>query len=159
LQYQERTFGHQKTDHVFITPPFAALPFIPLTFLKYSHAYLVFGLMNIAIWVYLAVRTLPFSGLPAFRHFALCFAALPLWRVLHLGQPTLLVLALVTLCYVSLREGRDFRAGICAGLALLRFQLVLPLLLVWLVHRRWRSLAGTLLPAVGYIAISLLMVG
>jgi len=35
----------------------------------------------------------------------------------------------------------------------------LPLLLVWLVHKRWRSIGGVFLPAVGYIGISFAMLG
>jgi hypothetical protein len=159
IQYQEQALDRQKGDLIFIAPPFEALIFVPLSFLPYGQAYLIFGLINIAIWVWLALRTHRWSGLPPFRHFAMCFAGLPLWRTLHLGELSFLVLALLTLCIVSLSEGRDFKAGIWAGLLLLRFQLVLPLVAVWLLHKRWRSLAGMMIPAVAYIAISFRMLG
>jgi hypothetical protein len=157
-EYQERTL-HRPGVLPFISPPFVALAFVPLTFLPYAQAYLIFGLMSIVVWVWFALRTRRFSGLLPFRHLAVCFTALPLWRALNLGQLAFIALALLTLCYVSLREAREFKAGIWAGLLLFRFQLVLPLLIVWLVRKRWRSLAGMVLPAVGYLAVSFAMLG
>jgi hypothetical protein len=157
-EYQERTL-HRPGVLPFISPPFVALAFVPLTFLSYGQAYLFFGLLNIVVWVWFALRTRHFSGLPPFRHLAVCFAAFPLWRALNLGQLAFIMLVLVTLCYVSLRETHEFRAGVWAGLLLFRFQLVLPLLIVWLLRRRWRSLAGMVLPAIGYFAVSFTMLG
>jgi hypothetical protein len=49
---------------------------------------------------------------------------------------------LVALVLIHLREGKDFRGGCFLGLALIKFQLVLPLLFVLILKKQFRALTG-----------------
>ncbi len=57
------------------------------------------------------------------------------------------------------RQGRAFVAGLCLGLALFKFQLVLPFVLVLLLRRQWRAVAGFAGTACVLLLISAAVVG
>ena len=63
------------------------------------------------------------------------------------------------LAYAAFRRRQDLRAGICLGLGLFKFHLVLPFAFVLLLCRRWRALCGLLLSAAFEVAISWGLVG
>lgn len=139
----------------FISPPFEALFFVPLAILKYWQAYLLWGIFNIALWLGFVWTTRQMSRLPLYRHLIACFGFFPLWLALDLGQVTFVLLALVTLSFIAMRRGMDLQAGALLGLGLFRFQLLLPLLLLGLIQKRWRFLAGVSVSAAMYMALSI----
>ena len=55
--------------------------------------------------------------------------------------------------------GRPFVAGLCLGLALFKFQLVLPFVLVLLVRRQWRAVAGFVVTVFALLLVSAAVVG
>lgn len=135
----------------FLNPPFTALLFVPLAGLPYRIAYVVWDALNIALWIYLAVFMRRFISRPRnpFTYLLVCFLCWPCWIVLLQGQTSFVVLLAFALAFASVQEGREFRAGSCLGLGLLKFQLVLPFLLICLLCRKWRIVAG--LASVGLI--------
>ena len=144
-------------------PPFEALLFAPLARLPYVAAYLVWVVFNIALilgfWNLLRPRLPSLQGLlPALPLLAM-FAFFPLIMALLQGQDSILLLFLYGLAFSALATGRDFVAGLCLGLALFKFQLALPFVLVLLVRRQWRAVAGFVVTAFGLLLVSAAVVG
>jgi len=154
---------HRENPLPFNHPPFEALLFAPLAGLPYVAAYLVWAMFNLALilgfWILLRPR-LPalhrlLPGLPLLA----MFAFFPLIIALLQGQDSILVLFLYGLAFSALATGRAFVAGICLGLALFKFQLVLPFVLVLLLRSQWRAVAGFVMTAFGLLLISAGVVG
>ena len=87
------------------------------------------------------------------------FAFFPVVIALLQGQDSILLLFLYGLAFSALATGRNFVAGVCLGLALFKFQLVLPFVLVLLVRRQWRAVAGFVVTAFGLLLVSAAVVG
>ncbi len=154
---------HRENALPFNHPPFEALLFAPLARLPYVSAYLVWAIFNLALilgfWKLLRPR-LPslhrlLPGLPLLA----MFAFFPLMMALLQGQDSILLLFLYGLAFLALATGRAFVAGICLGLALFKFQLVLPFVLVLLLRRQWRAVAGFVITAFGLLLVSAAVVG
>jgi hypothetical protein len=144
-------------------PPVEALLFVPLTWLPYFAAYLLWDVVNI-----LVLAALPFllrPHLPLIGHapgafwFLLSLGFFPVFIVLLQGQDSILLLLLLTLSFVALKKNADVLAGCWLGLGLFRFHLVLPLLLILLLYRKRRAICGFALVAVALGLISLAVVG
>lgn len=147
----------------FTHPPFEAALFAPLALLSYSSAY----------WLWNAVSLLALVGfllllgphIPRLRAwseavpFLAGLAFFPVFVCLLQGQDSLLLLLLFGLVFVAMKGGHDFLAGICLGMALFRFQLVLPVMAVVLLRRRWRVVAGFALAALALAAVSVAVAG
>jgi hypothetical protein len=154
---------HRENPLPFNHPPFEALLFAPLARLPYVAAYLVWAVFNLALilgfWILLRPRLLSLHGfLPALPLLAM-FAFFPLVMALLQGQDSILLLFLYGLAFSALATGRNFVAGVCLGLALFKFQLVLPFVLVLLLRRQWRAVAGFAFTAFGLLLLSMAVVG
>lgn len=127
-----------------VHPPFEAVAFAPFTALPFAAAYILWGVVNILLWLLFAHLARRFAPVPRqpFRYLLLCFGFLPLWLALMKGQTISLLIVLYCLTFLSLQKGHDFRAGAFLGLGLFRFQLVLPFALVCLLRKKWRMVAG-----------------
>lgn len=143
--------------------PFEALFFIPLTFLSYARAYQVWAgisiLLVLGVAAYLRSRMPEDPGWPWWIYYPAYFSYWPIAYGLALGQDCALMLLLFALVMVHLRDSRDFRAGCFLGLALIKFQIVLPLLLVLVLKRQFRVLAGFSVVAAPLFGISVGVVG
>jgi len=147
----------------FLNPAYAALPFVLLSLLSYEVAYFVFlglNLTMIALSAAVVRPHLPFiagiwGGLPAFIF--LCF--FPVGIALREGQMSLILLLLYCLCFAASQTSRPFAAGVLLALALIKFQIALPIALLFLVWRRWRFVTGFACGAVALAAISLWISG
>jgi Glycosyltransferase family 87 len=154
---------HRENALPFNHPPFEALLFAPLARLPYVAAYLVWAVFNIALilgfWNLLRPRLPSLDGfLPALPLLAM-FAFFPVIMALLQGQDSILLLFLYGLAFSALAAGRTFIAGLCLGLALFKFQLVLPFVLVLLVRRQWRAVAGFATTALALLLVSAAVVG
>lgn len=125
----------------YMHPPFEALLFLPLAFLTYTHAYFLWGVLNLALllllpfWLAPCVPELSARYRPYLR---LGFVAFfPAFLALLQGQDSILLLLLFSLAYRSLKHGDDFRAGGLLGLGLFRYQITLPFALLFFVQKRW----------------------
>lgn len=147
----------------FTHPPFEAVLFAPLAFFSYSAAYWVWN--AISLLALMAFLLLLRPHIPKLRGWSealpfLCgLAFFPVFVCLLQGQDSLLLLLLFGLAFVAMKGGRDFVAGICLGLALFRFQLVLPVMAVVLLRRRWKAVAGFAMASLVLVGVSVAVVG
>ena len=147
----------------FTHPPFEAALFAPLAFLSYSAAYWVWNavsLLALAVFLLLLRPHIPnLRGWSEALPFLCGLAFFPVFVCLLQGQDSLLLLLLFGLAFVAMKGGRDFVAGVCLGLALFRFQLVLPVIAVVLLRRRWKAVAGFAVAALALVGVSAAVVG
>ena len=147
----------------FIHPAAEAVLFWPLSFLTYRVAYFVFAVVNMALLVAVAILVYPYlprlaaawKPLP----FAIFLCYLPAGFVIVLGQTQLFVLLLISLAFVADRRGKDFSAGTLLGFTIIRFEIALPIAVLFLVWKRWRTLQGFLVSASVVLTVSMLLVG
>ena len=164
LREQERVknslFKHPN-PLVYEHPPFEALLFTPLAGLPFRGAYLIWGIVNTAIWLVLSYVLRPHAPVPKdmVGYFALWLLFAPLGVALFQGQTSLVLLLVYTATFLSLKHGHDLKAGCWLGFGLFKFQFVLPFALIYLFRRRWKFLAGFLLSAALLGVLSLIAVG
>jgi len=144
-------------------PPFEAAPYVGLSRFPYLRAYelwFVANLFFLAAFVWLARLSVPElrSRFPELLFLA-PLAFFPVAYALMQGQDSILLMLLYCLAYTALRRGHDLRAGVCLGLGLFKFHLVLPFVFILLLRRRWRALSGVLLSAALDFGVSLALVG
>ena len=147
----------------FLYPAFAALPFLPLSFLSWRAAYILFLGVNVFL-LWISARLLRgslthLSALWEFLPLALFFCFFPAGEVIMQDQISILLLTLYCAAFYSLQKGRPFCAGLFAGLAIIKIQTALPVVLLFLLWRRWRFVAGFLVTASAALAASLWITG
>jgi Glycosyltransferase family 87 len=130
----------------FLHPAYEAAVFIPFSFLPYREAYLAWIAINflVLIWIYILLR--PYiEGL--FMHglrwipLGLLIGFLPIAITILEGQDSLLLLLVAILSYRHL-ETNERRAGMLLSVGMFRFQVLLPIVALFLVWRRWKFLTG-----------------
>jgi len=147
----------------FIHPPFEAVAFVPLTFLPYPVAFVVWDLVNLGMLVGVALilgtsasllRKIPLS-IPILAFLAF----FPVFATFHQGQDSILLLLLLALAFGALNRGSDFAAGCWFGFGIFKYHLILALVLI-LIFWKGRKLAAGFIAVVSFLfAISLALVG
>ena len=142
-------------------PPFEALLLSPLAGYPYRTAYLVWGLMNATAWLALIFFLRPHLLWPhegvLYIFMWLLFA--PLWVALYQGQSSLLLLSAYALTFAMLKRKKELAAGVALGFGLLKLQFVLPFVVIFLIRKRWRFLAGFAGCALVLAFVSIVAVG
>jgi hypothetical protein len=161
LSLRGRLFNPETPVDVYLHPPFETLVFAPLALLPYSAAYLLWGLANLLMLAACVYLLRPFGpDLDTESRLLLVMALLyPLISTLGEGQDSILLLLLYTLAFINLKKENDFAAGCILGASLFRFQIALPLLVLFLVRKRWRVLLGVSGVGVFLGAVSLAILG
>ncbi len=142
---------------------YESLLYAPLSIFRYRTAYGVFFGVNLALlagsfWMlrrYLSPLLEIWTFLPA-AIFA-CF--LPVTLALLQGQDSIILLALMISATVMVDREEDFKGGILLGLTLFKFQYALPVVLLFMIWRRWRLIGGFTLSAAVVISVSLWITG
>jgi hypothetical protein len=130
----------------YIHPPFEALVFLPLTFLPYESAFWLWNAANLGILF--AIALLLRQSLLSLRRFSawtLALASLaffPIFANFHQGQDAILLLLLVVLGFRALDREKDFAAGCWLGLAVFKYHLIVPLVLILAVWKIRDAKAG-----------------
>ncbi len=143
--------------------PFEELIFVPLSLFSYRTAYWMFlafnGTLLAACIRLLKPRMKVLSN--RWRWFpALLFAAFyPISRAAVQGQDSIILLTLLAGALWSLDHDRDLTAGFLIGLGVFKFQIVIPIALLFLIWRRWRFCAGFAVSGATAALISLWLVG
>src|SRR2546422_2817158 len=164
----QRHFQNQLVSPGDIALPFnhlayEALLFVPFSLLSYRTAYFTLLGLNVTV---LAI-TFKFLR-PWMKNLAVIYrwlppvmflAFLPVAAALLQGQDSILLLTLLAASLVSLHSGRELAAGVLVGLGLFKFQIVIPIALLFLVWRRWRFSAGFSVSALVAGTLSLGLVG
>jgi len=143
-------------------PPFEELLFVPLTYLSYLPAYVVWTFLNVVMMILSLVmlrKTFAETKRLSRLFLILSVAAFaPVVRALIQGQDSVLLLLLVTSSLFLLARGRVVLAGAALGCGLFKFHLVLPLALI-LALRRPRLWLGLCPVAAVLAAIWAMMTG
>ncbi len=142
-------------------PPFELLLFLPFTGLSYLHAFYLWLAITAGLAIasgrLLAGKLEQLSAFWKLMPYALVVCLFPFLSVLLNGQDSAVALSLLVACWLSLRRGRDARAGFFLGLGLFKFQIVLPLV-VLLACWKPKILRGFGLSAAILVIISAIMV-
>ena len=162
LHYEQRLVPiptHLPANHL----AYEHLLFAPLSLVAYKPAYLIFFAVNVVL-VALSAWLLAPSGTNLtlrWKYFVpgVVVAFLPIWRALLQGQDSILLLALLAAAMFVLEKGQGVQAGLLVGLGLFKFQIALPIALVFLLWKQWRFVAGFCCSGAVTLAVSLWMVG
>lgn len=146
----------------FLYPPVAVLPYIALSLLPYRLAFVLAALASLGCMVasaWLLTHAHPGWGLAPGPLCLLCLAFFPSAIALMQGQISFVLLLAATGCYCLERRGQPLLAGLCLAAALVKFQVALPVALLYLLWRRFRVVAGFALGGAALLLASLFMVG
>jgi alpha-1,2-mannosyltransferase len=130
--------------YAFLTPPFFAMPFVPLSLLPYGLSYAVFCLLTL-VGVWLSLRCLGLDK--PLKPFLWALTFFPVFANLSFGQNGVLSLAILALVYALWRSDKRLAAGLALSLLSYKPQLVFGILILWLLEarREWRALGGFVL--------------
>ena len=140
--------------------PFEAIMFVPLSLLPLRTAFRCWGLVQILamglslclLWKYIPANAISRLAL----YSAIIF---PFGGSLLIGQDGATFLLLLVLAFRAMKSGNEPLAGAWLGLALFRFQLLIPLLAIILLKRRWRVLGGLVAMGILLAGMSFAIVG
>ena len=142
---------------------YEALLFLPFSLLSYRAAYfgfLSFNVIALALtFKFLRLWMRNLAAIYPWLPYAMFLAFLPIAAALIQGQDSILLLMLFAAALVSLRSRRELTAGVLVGLGLFKFQISIPIALLFFVWRRWRFSAGFALAATAVGLVSLSLVG
>jgi hypothetical protein len=122
---------------VSLYPPQAFIPFLPLSFLKWKTARLIWWL--ICFLSLFVIAWISYQYTNDKLSFALILALSSTYFALSLGQPMLPVMAIL-LSTVFLRNTRPILAGILLGIAMIKFSIAIPFGLWYLAQKKYKML-------------------
>jgi Glycosyltransferase family 87 len=147
----------------YIHPPLEAVIFLPLTLLPYRQAFVVWDLLNIVALFGVAItlrRNLNvLRAIPPWEFVVGFLGFFPVFLCLLQGQDSILLLLLCALGFSALKRESDFLAGGWFGLALFKFQFVIPLVLLIAFWKRKRAAWGFAAVACVWALLSVGLVG
>jgi glycosyl transferase family 87 len=142
---------------------YEALLFAPFSLLRFKAAYVAFLVLNLAVLFasILMIRrwTPTLNQLYPWLTPVMIVVYLPTAIALMQGQESALLLLCLVACYAALANGNEVAAGIVLSLGMFKFQIILPIALLFLLWRRWRFVLGLLVSTVGLLLISFALVG
>ncbi|MGA7522828.1 MAG: glycosyltransferase family 87 protein [Acidobacteriaceae bacterium] len=158
LQIQNRLISKGDFSLPYFHPGCEALLFVPFSFLPYPAAYLAFIAFNIvliALCVLAGMRLFsdPIPYLQP-RPGLVVLLFLPVWVAVFQGQDSILFLLLLILAWKQMDDDRPFHAGLLLGLAMFKFQIVLPLACFLALRKGGRLVRGFLLGSTAVVALS-----
>ena len=141
--------------------PYELLVFVPLAFLPYDAAYIVWGVLGLSMLgcVALLMRDISKGTAGFWQALLAILAFFPVWYCLVNGQDSTLLLLVFAASFWLWRQRRESPAGFVLALALFRPQLALPFVFVTTVARKWKFLRGFLTGAALVGTLSLFVVG
>jgi hypothetical protein len=152
----------RKGPLLFNHAPFELLLFVPLALFSYPRATTLWYGLNVAALLavpFLLRRRLPFLKTSIFYALLAVAFFFPAGIALLQGQDSVLLLLLFTLGYLALADGHEVAAGCAFAMATFKPQLVLPILLIMGITRRWKLLLGFCGAGVALLAASVPLVG
>lgn len=158
--FRQHLFARTSQD-VYNHPPFETLIYWALAYLPYPAAYVFWDLLNLIMLGCVLYLLRPFaSHFDTDSRLTLTVAFLyPLISILREGQNEIVLLLACAGAFICLKKGREFAAGGLLGAGFFRFQLVLPLLLVFLALKRWRIILGAAATGAALTLLSLAVFG
>ncbi len=160
--FQDSLVSREEVALPFIRPAYQALLFAPFSYLGFRAAYLCFLLFN------LGLVGLCFCLMRPRMHWLKClhpaaplaiFTFPPLAVALFQGQDSIFLLTLLCIAVVALDKHKPMSAGMLVGLGLFKFQIVIPIAVLFMIWRKWKFLLGFILSASLLSIASTLLVG
>ncbi len=155
-----RLYGQDRSGaFAFLYPPFAALLLAPFSLFGRAFSILCIGMVNVASWWVAARLSDRLAGVPGQKSWWV--VALPsvlaipfIWDMYDLGQPNLLLLAIMLAGLALLAGRREWSSGamFAAAAAIKAFPVAVFPYLLW--RRRWRAAASMVV----FTAVFLLLV-
>ena len=140
--------------YVFLTVPFAALP--------YNTGYVLWFLLNLTLLtasVYALERYARLTWRAGLVFRQLTLVSLPVMVALVQGQSSMIHLASLTITFLAARARHDAIAGMALAATLAKPQFALPILLLFLLRRRWRLLAAFSATGLALTILPMLILG
>jgi hypothetical protein len=162
---QQEVAPELQTHHgplLFMRPPFEALLFAVFSLEPYAVSLILWTIVKLILLAAIPFLAMPggvAAHLPRWAVFPLLLGTFPAFMDLLLGQDAILLAFLFALCFWQLRKNSEVTAGLILGLALFKFQLVVPFLVATWISGRRKVLRGFLISSLVVVAISALVVG
>jgi hypothetical protein len=135
----------------------------PLTFFSYRTAYIAFMALNVVLLVLcawlLTASMEQFGGTWKWLFPLIILTFCPLSRALIGGQDSIIMLTLLTGALLCIQRDNEFTAGLLVGLGVFKFQITVPIAILYLLWRRWRFVGGFAISSGVAGLISLALVG
>jgi hypothetical protein len=127
----------------FLYAPAFAILYAPLAWAPLSVARVIWTIITLVAALAAAWISSRWSGLSKQVSMLGIVAFPPLAYSLAVGQNSALTLLIFAgVAWLEWKGRQDYLPGVLAGLALYKPQLLIPLLIFWLVKKRWKSLLG-----------------
>jgi hypothetical protein len=158
-EFQNKLVGNVEGLLPFNHLAYEGLVYAPFSYLGYKSAYLTFLGFNLIaltciVWV-LRPLFIALSEVWSLLPIAIVVCFLPVAMALIEGQDSLLLLFLFACSTVEMYKQNDFGAGVLIGLTLFKFQYAIPVVLLFLVWKRWTFLRGFASSGIIVLALSL----
>ena len=160
-EYQEKFAVPIRADALpFNHPAYELLWHIPLTFLSYVDAYIVWNMVNIALLLGLARWFVKRQRAELKLLFLLMiFGFYPVLVVFLQGQDSILLTFLIGASLIALKQHKEIAAGVLLALASFKPQFVLPIALAWTCRPYKKAAAAWFVSAILLGILSVSMVG
>jgi len=163
LRVQNEVVSREDLPLPFIRPAYSALLFLPFSFLQYRYAYLAFVAFNVVLMSLagLCLRPLITNLTESWKWLPVLLLAgfYPVSAAIIQGQDSIVFFFLAAVSFARWSRNRPFASGFWLGLGFFKFQILLCLLLLFFIQRKWRLVAGGTLSAVLCFFVSLIVVG
>jgi len=145
-RFQDAMVSREEVALPFIRPAYQALLFTPFSLISYRTAYFSFLAVNLALISvsFFMLRPL-LTNLAAIWNLlplAMFISFIPTGVALMQGQDSILLLLLFSATLLSLERDSEFVAGVLSGVALFKFQIVIPVAILFFCWKRWRFFGG-----------------
>jgi len=162
-RFQDAVVSPELAPLPFIRPAYQALLFYPFSFVSYKTAYFLFLALNLVLFgasfQMLRPRLTNLVAVWKPLPLAMFITFIPTGVALMQGQDSILLLLLFCAALLSLERDAEFLAGVLTGLALFKFQIAIPVAILFLCWRRWRFLGGFCATGGGVALLSVWIMG
>lgn len=162
-ELQDRLVSPELTVNPLTHPPYEAILFSPFSYLSFRGAYLTFAAFNLALLaaIFPLVRRYfgELYGVWQWLPLAIMAGFLPLYLAVMQDQDSILLLAIFSATGLLLSQRKDVAAGALLAVGLFKFQLVLPVVLLYFLWRRWRFVRAFAACGSAIVALCVWMVG
>jgi Glycosyltransferase family 87 len=145
-RFQDAVVSPQLSPLPFIRPAYQALLFYPFSFVSYKTAYFFFLALNVVLlglsFRMLRPRLVNLAAVWKPLPLAMFISFIPTGVALMQGQDSILLLLLFSATLLSLERDAEFLAGVLTGFALFKFQIAIPVAILFFCWKRWRFLGG-----------------
>jgi hypothetical protein len=145
-RFQDAAVSPQPAALPFIRPAYQALLFYPFSFVPYKTAYFLFLALNLTLlgvsFRILQPRLTNLAAVWKPLPVAMFISFVPTGVALMQGQDSILLLLLFSAALLSFERDSEFLAGVLTGFALFKFQIAIPVAILFFCWKRWRLFGG-----------------